>query len=149
MEKHIRMIACCLPIFVGSHSIRASLASASISLTVKSVRNVVMSCASQAIMLKETLQRNSLPLLTRGRNLGLATKSRGGSDRVSTPSTRAVTRRPGFGHSSTNRLPLVLRALSAKAVPALLPYVRKLQPVLQRRGNRVMNFAPLYEHSCR
>jgi len=96
-----------------------------------------------SIMLDDTLHRNSSPLL----------KEDAAWDWLESPAAAqfAYQRRQherlhedlALGTALLTHLPSVLQALSAQAVPALLPYVRKFKPEPQRRGNRVMAIIPL------
>jgi hypothetical protein len=94
-------------------------------------------------MLKETLQRNSLPLLQEDVTWDWLQSPEAAQIAYQRRQHERLHEDLALGIALLISLPLVLLTLTAKAVPALLPYVRKLQPVPRRGGNRVMNFAQL------
>ena len=93
-------------------------------------------------VLNETLQSNSLPLLQDVAWDWLQSPEAAQSEYQRRQHKR-LHEDLAVGIALLTRLPLVLLALSAQAVHALLPYMRKFKPEPWRSGNRVLNVAPL------
>lgn len=94
-------------------------------------------------MLNETLRRNSLPLQQQDVDWDWLQSPEAAQIAYQRRQYERLHEDMALGIALLTRLPLVLLTISAQAVHALLPYIRKFKPEPLRRGNRVMNFTQL------
>jgi hypothetical protein len=94
-------------------------------------------------MLNDTLQRNSLSLLKEDIAWEWLQSPEAAQLEFQRRQHERLHEDLALSIALLTHLLLVLRALASQAVSALLPYARKLKPVLQRRGHRGMAIIPL------
>lgn len=96
-----------------------------------------------SIMLNDTLQRNSSPLLKEDIAWEWLQSPEAAQLEFQRRQHERLHEDLALSIALLTHLLLVLRALASQAVSALLPYARKLKPVLRRRGHRGMAIIPL------